>query len=75
MEEKPTLTRLVNAGIYALDPQIIARVPKDEVGVPDLLEQCLTQNEVVRAFEIEAEWIDVGQRDHLRLAREGTLEP
>jgi dTDP-glucose pyrophosphorylase len=71
MEEKPTLTRLVNAGIYVLDPSVVARAPQHQIGMPDLLEQCLAQNEGVGAFEIEADWIDVGQREQLKLAREG----
>lgn len=71
IEEKPTVTRRVNTGIYVLDPKVIARVPPEPVGMPDLLEDCLARGEEVRAFEIEADWIDVGQRDQLRQAREG----
>ena len=72
MEEKPTLTRLVNAGIYVLDPAVVARAPRDQqIGMPGLLEQCMDLGEGVGAFEIEADWIDVGQREQLKLAREG----
>jgi NDP-sugar pyrophosphorylase family protein len=74
IEEKPTVTRLVNTGIYVLDPKVVERVPSEPVGVPDLLEDCLARGEHVRAFEIEADWIDVGQRDQLRLAREGSAD-
>jgi dTDP-glucose pyrophosphorylase len=72
MEEKPPIVRMVNAGIYVLDPSVVARVPKEEISIPDVLEQCLAMGELVRAFEIETDWIDVGQRDQLKLAREGT---
>jgi dTDP-glucose pyrophosphorylase len=74
MEEKPPIVRMVNAGIYVLDPSVVARVPKEEIGLPEVLEQCLALGEPVRAFEIETDWIDVGQRDQLRLAREGSSE-
>lgn len=72
MEEKPNLVRLVNAGIYVLDPALVERVaPDQELGMPTLLEQCIARDERVCAFEIQADWIDVGQRDQLRQAREG----
>jgi len=70
IQEKPTLTRLVNAGIYVLDPSMLARVPANtDFGLPSLLEGCLSQNEIVHGFEIEEDWIDVGQRDQLKQAR------
>jgi dTDP-glucose pyrophosphorylase len=72
MEEKPNLTRLVNAGIYVLDAELLTRVPRQqEFGLPTLLEQCIERGERVSAFEIEADWIDVGQRDQLKQAQEG----
>lgn len=70
LQEKPTLTRLVNAGIYVLNPKVVARVPRDtELGIPSLLEGCLAKDETVNGFEIEEDWIDVGQRDQLNEAR------
>jgi dTDP-glucose pyrophosphorylase len=72
MEEKPRLVRLVNAGIYVLDPPLVARVPRDqELGLPSLLEGAIARGERVSAFEIQADWIDVGHRDQLKQAREG----
>jgi dTDP-glucose pyrophosphorylase len=71
-EEKPTLTRLVNAGIYVLEPALLARVPRDhEFPLPALLEDCLRRGERVRAFEVTDDWVDVGQREQLQQAREG----
>ena len=71
-EEKPTLVRLVNAGIYVLDPALPGRVPKNQLfGLPTLLEDCLDRKEKLSAFEIHADWIDIGQRDQLKRAREG----
>jgi dTDP-glucose pyrophosphorylase/CBS domain-containing protein len=70
MEEKPTLSRLVNAGIYVLSPSLVARVPRDtEYALPALLDECLQRGESVSAFEIEDDWIDVGQREQLAQAR------
>lgn len=72
LEEKPTVTRIVNSGIYVLDQRLIARIPKGaEYHMPTLLDDSLRRRETVRAFEIVDDWIDVGQRDQLRQAREG----
>jgi NDP-sugar pyrophosphorylase family protein len=72
MEEKPQVARLVNAGIYILDPAVVAEVPKDTaVGMPTILEQRIANGGVVRAFEIKDDWIDVGQRDQLSQAQRG----
>jgi dTDP-glucose pyrophosphorylase len=70
MEEKPALTKLVNTGLYVLDPAVVARVPKDtEFGLPSLLDQCMAKGERVQSFEIVDDWIDVGQRERLLHAR------
>jgi dTDP-glucose pyrophosphorylase len=72
LEEKPTISRLVNTGIYILDPELLRRVPRDvQFHMPQLFDGCLRQGEQVRAFEIVDDWIDVGQRDQLKQAREG----
>lgn len=72
LEEKPTLERLVNAGIYVLDPALVARVPRDrELPITTLLDEALRRGEPLGAFEILDDWIDVGQRDELRRARGG----
>jgi dTDP-glucose pyrophosphorylase len=70
IEEKPTLSRAINAGIYVLDPAVIRRIPRDEeTGIPTVLEECLGRGDVVRGFEVDEDWIDVGQHEQLRRAR------
>lgn len=74
MEEKPTFSRMVNAGIYVVSPELIGRVPRDtEYTMPALLDDCLKRGERVTAWELQDDWIDVGQREQLKQARgEGT---
>lgn len=73
LEEKPALTRDVNTGIYALSPALVARVaPGQPLALPDLVGDALDRGEPVGAFEIEDDWIDVGQREQLDLARGGS---
>ena len=70
LDEKPTLEREVNSGIYALDPSVVARVARGRrVDTPDLIADLLAAGDPVGAFEIEDEWIDVGQREQLAAAR------
>ncbi len=70
LDEKPTLERDVNSGIYALDPSVVALVQPDvRIDTPDLIADLLAAGEPVGAFDIEDEWIDVGQRDQLAAAR------
>lgn len=70
LDEKPTLEREVNSGIYVLDPSVVASVaPARRLDTPDLIADLLRQGEPVGAFVIEDEWIDVGQRDQLAAAR------
>lgn len=72
LDEKPMLTRMVNAGIYVLDPEVVSAVPKEtEVQMPTLLEQCLAKGATVGAFRVEDDWLDIGHHDQLRIAREG----
>ncbi len=70
--EKPALSQEVNAGIYVLDPALVARVePGRILALPDLLADAIARGEPVGAFEIEDDWLDVGQREQLERAREG----
>jgi dTDP-glucose pyrophosphorylase len=72
LEEKPILSRLVNAGIYVLDPELVARVPsRTEYPITSLIGEAIDRGEPVGAFEVLDDWIDVGRHDQLRLAREG----
>ncbi len=70
LEEKPTLSRDANAGIYALEPSLIGRVVAGRpLAMPDLIGDALDRGEPVGAFTIDDDWIDVGQREQLDQAR------
>jgi NDP-sugar pyrophosphorylase family protein len=70
--EKPTLIQLINAGMYVLSPEIIDRVPLKSYPITNLFEEALQLGDKVGAFEIVDDWIDVGQREHLKQARGGS---
>lgn len=73
LEEKPAITREVNTGIYALSPETVGLVRRGEaVTMPELIWRVLDTGGPVGAFEVEDDWVDVGQRDQLARAREGS---
>jgi dTDP-glucose pyrophosphorylase len=70
LEEKPTIHLLVNRGIYVLNPEVFALVPKDrEFPITDLFAQLICENKPVGVYYTDDEWIDVGYPDDLRRAR------
>jgi dTDP-glucose pyrophosphorylase len=72
LHEKPSHHMLVNAGIYVISPEVVARVPpKTAVPMTALVEQCLESGLLVGTEFIEDEWIDVGRHDELKKARSG----
>lgn len=61
IHEKPRESWTVNAGIYVLEPFLLARVPNGTYfPLPALVEECLDRNESVGAYRIAGDWIDVG---------------
>jgi len=72
LQEKPTVSRLVNTGIYVVEPSVQQRVPRGvEVTMPEVIDTVLAEGGRVGAFEVEGDWIDIGQREQLDLARQG----
>jgi dTDP-glucose pyrophosphorylase len=74
MREKPTATWMANAGIYAIEPRLLERVPPGtEYPLPCLVEDCLDRGEAAGCFSIADDWLDVGRHRQLELAngREG----
>lgn len=72
IEEKPFLVRLVNAGIYVLDPSVVEGIAKDHpLQMPDLIALLLENDGRVGTFELTDDWIDIGLKESLEKAREG----
>ena len=68
--EKPTLRWPTNAGVYVLDPALLERIPADTLyPITALVEDCLEKGEPVGAFDLDEDWLDVGQHQELRHAR------
>jgi dTDP-glucose pyrophosphorylase len=72
LTEKPAPHYLINAGIYALEPEVLALVPAGTFfPITALFEQLLARKRRVAVYSIEEDWIDVGRREELRRANEG----
>jgi len=63
LEEKPTHQFFVNAGIYVLDPDIAASIPKNEfLDMPTLFGQLMEEGQTTAAFPIHEYWMDIGRK-------------
>lgn len=72
LEEKPTIQKTVNAGVYVLSPEAVASVPPSTFfPITDLAKEALAKELPCGVFTIEKEWIDIGSRQELRKATEG----
>ena len=70
ISEKPTLSFDINAAVYAVEPRALAWVPEGRAsGMPDLVETCLEKGEVVAAWHLSSDWIDVGTPTDLARAK------
>ncbi|MCW8164703.1 nucleotidyl transferase [Verminephrobacter aporrectodeae subsp. tuberculatae] len=74
--EKPVYDNLISAGIYVLSPQVLARIPKDQVlDMPDLLRSLINAHHAIGVFVLEDEWVDVGRHDDLERAKRNFTDP
>jgi dTDP-glucose pyrophosphorylase len=62
LREKPRISFLVNAGIYAVDPRAIDLMPRETMfHMTDLVEAALGAGERVGSFPVREYWIDIGE--------------
>lgn len=66
LEEKPLIERFINAGIYVLNPELLHEIPRRFFPITELFAACLAKGRRLGAFEVEEEWLDVGQRDQIK---------
>jgi dTDP-glucose pyrophosphorylase len=67
LEEKPTERYFVNAGIYALEPETLDLIPKNEFfDMTELFEQLVDRERHVTVFPVREYWQDVGRKEDFR---------
>jgi NDP-sugar pyrophosphorylase family protein len=68
--EKPTHSWLVNAGIYAIEPELLTRIPRGELfPITRLFEDCLRRQEQVGLWQLTDHWQDIGRPAELAQAQ------
>ena len=74
IEEKPTRSDLVNAGVYVMSNAVIEGLGSSRpIDMPDLIENNVVHRKVL-AFPLHEDWLDLGRPDDLRKARANTQE-
>lgn len=63
LREKPVQKFLVNAGVYALRPEILDMVrPGEYLDMPELFDRAIASGRETAAFPIHEYWLDIGRR-------------
>ncbi|CAB5114271.1 D-glycero-alpha-D-manno-heptose 1-phosphate guanylyltransferase (EC [Olavius algarvensis associated proteobacterium Delta 3] len=63
IKEKPVQSFFVNAGIYALAPEVLSMVPKNQfLYMPDVFSLLMEQEKKVVTFPLHEYWMDIGQK-------------
>jgi dTDP-glucose pyrophosphorylase/CBS domain-containing protein len=71
LREKPILQLLINAGIYLLEPSVLAYIPsEDRFDMTQLLQRLLQEQRRVVSFPVLEYWIDIGQPPDYEQAQE-----
>lgn len=63
LTEKPTYSFPVNAGIYVLSPEALARIPNEKFDMTELLDGILDEGLTINGFPMHESWRDVGTPD------------
>ena len=69
INEKPTQSFFVNAGIYALEPEVLDYIPYNkDYNMPTLFSQLIEHSIETTAFPIREYWLDIGRLEDYRQA-------
>jgi len=70
-EEKPVIRSQINAGVYALSPEVLRHVPANRSwDMPELFEALRKKGLPTLAFPIHERWFDIGRPEDLAAANQ-----
>jgi len=70
IDEKPVHSFYVNAGIYAISPGALDRIPSDTFfDMPTLFEELIASEETTAAFPLREYWLDIGRMEEFERAQ------
>ncbi len=71
IREKPSYSFFVNAGIYVLNPEAVARVDKEEFfDMPQLFDALVAAGKKTTVYPMREYWLDIGRMDDFQRAQE-----
>jgi dTDP-glucose pyrophosphorylase len=69
--EKPVVRSKICAGIYVLEPSVIAAIPGNEpIDMPFVLQSAISQHLTITPFQLYEDWMDVGRETDLIAAED-----
>lgn len=69
IDEKPSHSYLINAGIYVFEPTVLSMLPKNTpCNMPDLFDQIIEARHNTAVFPIREYWLDIGHPEQYRIA-------
>lgn len=69
--EKPTFNHFAGAGVYLMNSELAALIPRGEyLDAPDFVSRLIAEGKKVGYFQVEGRWIDIGSPDDYRYACE-----
>ena len=71
--EKPKQKFFVNAGIYIIDPKLIASIAKGPIDMPTWINKISTDENKVNIFPIFEYWVDIGNKNQLEKVKQEML--
>ena len=76
IDEKPSQTVFVNAGIYALSPDVLGNIPAGEAyDMPRLFETLVAGGAKTLVFPVRDAWLDIGRMDDYERAQMDCQRP
>jgi NDP-sugar pyrophosphorylase family protein len=69
VHEKPSIDKLINAGLYVISPDALKDIPKSFFPITELFEAAIEVGRNCGSFLIEDDWADVGRMDDLNEAQ------
>ncbi len=75
LREKPKYGFLVNAGVYVVEPSVRRSIPFGrKYDMTDLIDQLLSDGQVVTCFPIVEYWLDIGRHEDFQKAEQDMRE-
>lgn len=74
INEKPSFSFNINAGIYVLNPETLDYIPKNEFfDMPTLFQKLIDKKNNCSVFNLQDYWLDIGQKGDLKKANQDMI--